>query len=482
MEQKTLKLLVIGALCLMALQLRSQVTIGDNTSPQLFSVLEVSTASTKGGLRLPQLTTNQRNAWRDYFLGAATSNPVDPSGSGVTADELANAPGLIIYNTDTGCMEYWNTLKWISLCDDVTLALPLPKASTFTGRTIFDIAKGTTNNGGACGTLVAREPYSTDFTQTEVQDATDGTVDGVLTTVTEPNGTWLYSGTQVYTFTPSATVSNVRFTFTQDPILNDAIISMTPKSNYTKTITAGTPCKAVVVYNPNLMTSLLNKTRDQAVKPKLHATYKDAEGNDHTVDLTVSLQDCNCCGTATTSGDYWQNFLCYNLGANFMVDPFTPAKGLNGDYYQFNRLPVIAHVDGWYVTTWPGGYAQVTGTWTDTEDPCPENYRVPTKAELMEVNNATINTQTMPPGATWIHSMTDFSSGYYYGSVLYLPATGYCTNAFGYPFRGAGAVYPSSEKYAGQQNVWNLAFVKGDSHIDDLATAQSGFSVRCIAK
>ncbi len=40
--------------------LQAQVTIGTNKPPEKFSVLEVSTMSTKGGLRLPILTTQEK--------------------------------------------------------------------------------------------------------------------------------------------------------------------------------------------------------------------------------------------------------------------------------------------------------------------------------------------------------------------------------------------------------------------------------------
>lgn len=93
--------------------LYAQVTIGADTPPHNFSVLEVSTSGTKGGLRLPQLTTAERNAWRDYFLGKT----VNASGGGVTPDELANASGLAIFNTDIKCYEYWNSGRWVSLCE-----------------------------------------------------------------------------------------------------------------------------------------------------------------------------------------------------------------------------------------------------------------------------------------------------------------------------------------------------------------------------
>ncbi|MBK5721292.1 hypothetical protein JGH11_10455 [Dysgonomonas sp. Marseille-P4677] len=78
----------------------SQVTIGDDISPPKdYSVLEISTVNTLGGLRLPQLTTSQREA--------------------LTTDAFKNDPkaqGLAIYNMTNNCFEYWNGTIWISLC------------------------------------------------------------------------------------------------------------------------------------------------------------------------------------------------------------------------------------------------------------------------------------------------------------------------------------------------------------------------------
>ena len=74
--------------------LQAQVTIGSSLPPQDFSILEL--VSTDRGLRLPRLTTVQRN-------------DIDASGN-----DLAN--GLVIYNITTNCTEYWNGTKWVSLC------------------------------------------------------------------------------------------------------------------------------------------------------------------------------------------------------------------------------------------------------------------------------------------------------------------------------------------------------------------------------
>jgi uncharacterized protein (TIGR02145 family) len=575
MKPKKMKTLMPACLlaalfALLSMPSYAQVTIGDGTSPHDFSVLEVSTASTKAGLRLPHLTTAERNAWRDYFLGTNTGNPVNPSGSGVTADELVNAPGLMIYNTTNSCVEYWNTLKWVSFCDQpcadgitgvsisggTTTAITLTASATggtassyewylggspvgtttantytvpqnvkdaagtyaytvkainacseatspvpaivevidlaslpdgsgsgkLSGRTIFDIAQG--NDGGACGDLAARVPYSTDFTQTEEQDATNGTPAAINP---DAGGTWLYSGTQVYTFTPSGDVSNVRFIYVEDASL-EAIVSMTPKTGYSGNISSGATCKAVVVYKPSLMTDLLDVTRDNAVHPKLYAVFNDqpdGAGTNRKFELTVSLQDCNCCGAFTSAGG-WQNFLCYNLGANFMLEPFTPSKYLNGDYYQWGRSTVVATVDtpagtiaGWNTTYAPNG------SWSDASktanDPCPQNYRVPKSSEWTGVINFSLNPQTIPPGATWNTSETNFSSGRNFGSALYLPAAGNRDSGVGQLyFRGDSSYYWSSAElssyYAYYMNLNSSGTNTG------YANRTHGSSVRCIAE
>ena len=96
----TLNLLRLSIVLLAALFFvlpgKAQVTIGSTDEPQSFSLLEITTDITPGGLRLPHLTTTQRNS-------LFTARP-------------PKAGGLAIYNTTTKCVEYWNDTKWVSLC------------------------------------------------------------------------------------------------------------------------------------------------------------------------------------------------------------------------------------------------------------------------------------------------------------------------------------------------------------------------------
>ncbi|MDR2685073.1 MAG: hypothetical protein LBB53_06800, partial [Prevotellaceae bacterium] len=93
----TASILMLAAAIAMSGNARAQVTIGADLAPQPFSVLELVGNGTKG-LRLPQVTTDQRDALNL---------------SGNTA-----ALGLQIFNTTTYCVETWNGAKWIEACMD----------------------------------------------------------------------------------------------------------------------------------------------------------------------------------------------------------------------------------------------------------------------------------------------------------------------------------------------------------------------------
>ena len=99
-------------------KLSAQVTIGADVAPKPFSVLELMgqyKAGVFGGLRLPQLSTAQRDAI-----------------TGLTTPE---AKGLTIYNTTTDCIEFWNGTTWKSLCDGGTGGGPSTDPGVWNGIT-----------------------------------------------------------------------------------------------------------------------------------------------------------------------------------------------------------------------------------------------------------------------------------------------------------------------------------------------------------
>ena len=97
--------LLITAMIFVPAHLGAQITIGSGEAPQSFSVLELI-SNNESGLRLPQMTNDQRNAM------VATPE--------FQAEKTGRALGLKIYNTTTNCINTWNGRRWISSCTRCT--------------------------------------------------------------------------------------------------------------------------------------------------------------------------------------------------------------------------------------------------------------------------------------------------------------------------------------------------------------------------
>jgi uncharacterized protein (TIGR02145 family) len=188
------------------------------------------------------------------------------------------------------------------------------------------------------------------------------------------------------------------------------------------------------------------------------------------------------CGAYIAPGIF-REFMCHNLGADTSLDPHTPVKGLNGDYYQWGRKFPAATVDspspvsGWITTSAPDG------AWLDlsktSDDPCPSGYRVPTKAmwEALGANN------TVSRLGTWVNSETNFGSALVYtngSQKLTLPAAGdrYLDDG-SLNNRGMNGYYWSSTQNG--TLAYELAFASTGNPITSNAAKHTyGFSVRCI--
>jgi len=91
-----------------AMPLKAQVTIGPkDTSSDNFYLMKINSTSDKtGGLRMPQLSADQidgANGLTNQLLNLAP-------------EDAAAAKGLVVFNTDTKCLQVWNGTDWISLC------------------------------------------------------------------------------------------------------------------------------------------------------------------------------------------------------------------------------------------------------------------------------------------------------------------------------------------------------------------------------
>ena len=84
-----------------SLGVNAQVTVGSNNPPSPWSLLYLDAREQQRALHNARLTTDQRNAL------VTTDSPQ-------TAQD--DAMGLLLFNTETQCLEFWNGSQWVSLC------------------------------------------------------------------------------------------------------------------------------------------------------------------------------------------------------------------------------------------------------------------------------------------------------------------------------------------------------------------------------
>ena len=356
----------------------------------------------------------------------------------------------------------------------------LPAGSgSFAGLSCFDIALSNddTNN---CAPLSGRLAQQADFTDAATH-------------------------TQVYTFTPTGTVSNVRFAYINT---NGSVVAGLSGGNSGNNIT--TAVTATVNYNTNLNTLALGLTNSNPLRAEIYVIYNDGasnNGTDRQLKLTARVKDCACCG-AFLATSVWRQFMCHNLGANESADPFTPSWELNGHYYQWGRNPTCFGRDGtddtnpcsspvygaaapWGNTTANDNAGTITGwnttaaangAWADgsktVNDPCPAGWRVPTATQLTGLANNTQNSRTLV--GSWTNNSTNYSVGYRFGQSLFLPAAGFRGDSNGSLLnRGFSGTYWSSTENSSRSRI--LLFT---SIVASVGTEfrTFGFSVRCVAE
>jgi uncharacterized protein (TIGR02145 family) len=180
-------------------------------------------------------------------------------------------------------------------------------------------------------------------------------------------------------------------------------------------------------------------------------------------------------------------FMRHNLGADTSLDPHTPVKGLNGDYYQWGNNAPDADVDALIGSTWGDqGGTTANGNWTPgakgPQDPCPAGYRVPSSAEWVAVSSNNSVSRT----GTFVSSNTNYGSALHYGTAgdpkrLTLPAAGFRFNTTGgLNSRGSSGYYWSStvNGVSAYYLIFNSSLVN-PAHSNPRTV---GFSLRCIAE
>jgi uncharacterized protein (TIGR02145 family) len=209
--------------------------------------------------------------------------------------------------------------------------------------------------------------------------------------------------------------------------------------------------------------------------------------------FAISFAGFNCSLTLSSCGAFvatgvFKGFLCHNLGADTSLDPHTPVKGINGDYYQWGRNAPAADVDNLIGAWGSQGGTSANGNWTPNakgpQDPCPAGYRVPSQAEWAAVNTYNIPSRTgvLP----WVEDIAEFGNALHYGpdastKLLTLPAAGGRLSANGASARRGGVgSYWSSVGVNGP--AYNLGFNSNNANPAPTNPRTFGFTVRCIAE
>jgi uncharacterized protein (TIGR02145 family) len=318
-------------------ELRAQMTIGDVTEPKEFSVLELI-SNTKAGLRLPQLTAEQRQALEDS--------------DAFKAEMTGKAKGLTIFNITNNCMETWSGKEWISMCGETcefitnvtisgnknlfsigsTMSLsstiepanatlpisyqwykddtPIPGATsaTYTKNIIAgDNGIYSLKVSNACttdissnlkeislfpeaegsGTMSGKTCFDIAFSNDNengcaaLPSRAPHRTDFENTAIQDPEQgiTGGLTSNPAYSgiqvYTFKPTGNVSNVRFTFIDQTSTAIHSLTANGNYTGNITSGTACKATVVYKSSLNETLKGKTRDDAVIVDICVIYND---------------------------------------------------------------------------------------------------------------------------------------------------------------------------------------------------------------
>lgn len=452
-------LCVLPCLCI---KTSAQVTVGADKKPGDYSVLEINTDNTPGGLRMPHLTTAQRN-------GLVLSGKP--------------AEGLTIYNTTIDCIEYWDGANWMNNCGTVDRPYVgklniYPRYNTYSDNTyLFTgavFAEGTEDNRQR-GTEVAYANMDAGYfryvdAEGQVLPYSEFTHDSGLKVIIEAQALGGSEGSPV-----------------------DGLIAIK---------VSGTPSSAYAGKAFDIPLTLFGY--------KLKVRVNTGCGAYTSVDKF--LTDNN--GIVIN----WKQWQCFNLGADPGLDPFEWYSlgddvnfDIKGGLYQWgrrtdgheNRKSLTTNVtssgnipghslfiipdsdEDWQNPSnskrWGGGDVETLNPPKGVNDPCPDGWKVPSYLQFVSVFDR--EGGCCDPDWATHNFIKGTKEGFYIGDAFYMPSAGrrmtsgasvisnVGTNGYYWFSNKEGSLYPWCVKGLG---LHNLDFFQNEEAI-------AGYSVRCIA-
>ena len=259
-----------------------------------------------------------------------------------------------------------------------------------TGRYCYDIAVA--NDNGTCGLLSSRLPRKANF-----------------------------SVPQIYTFTGSGSVTNVRATTEEIGGAKGKIFAGTPSVSES----AGKWTISIDMKEA-LYKDAVGLTTRNALKGRLIVVYHDGE-RDVFASCEIQIRDCACCGAIMNEDGLYRDFMCHNLGANLNETPWIPSPKIHGDKFRFGDSVATYRQSQEHRDTHPGGSYQNDSLFVQKfknqvwKDPCPEGFKIPS---IQEFSDAIKYNHVMDVGPM---TQNDWFSGIMIGDDLFMPAAS-CLN------------------------------------------------------